>query len=149
MSTASLTAFGRFATIDIRAAVSWGGSMNTTKNPVGNPPHNHFLVLDLALRAAGTAIALVDKIPGKFKSLEDQVIRSASSVAANLAEGNGRIGRDRQHYFRIAYGSAKEVDVHLRILVGAGIIAESKATETLELFDRVRAMTWKLMHSNR
>ena len=123
--------------------------MNTTKNPVGNPPHNHFLVLDLALRAAGTAIALVDKIPGKFKSLEDQVIRSASSVAANLAEGNGRIGRDRQHYFRIAYASAKEVEVHLQILIGAGIIAESKATETLELFDRVRAMTWRLLHGSR
>ena len=87
--------------------------------------------------------------PGKFKSLEDQVIRSASSVAANLAEGNSRTGRDRQHYFRIAYGSAKEVDVHLRILVGAGIIAESKATETLELFDRVRAMTWRLLHASR
>ena len=123
--------------------------MNTTKNPTGNPPHNNLHALDLALQAAGTAIALVNRVPGKFKSLEDQVIRSASSVAANLAEGNGRIGRDRQHYFRIAYGSAKEVEVHLRSLVGAGIIAESKATETLELFDRDRAMTWSLMHSNR
>ena len=62
------------------------------------------------------AIALVAKVPGKFKSLENQVIRSASSVAVNVAEGAGRTGRDRIHYFRIAYASAKEVDVHLRRL---------------------------------
>ncbi len=114
-----------------------------------NPHRNPLKVLDLALRAAGTAIALVEKIPGKFKSLEDQVIRSASSVAANLAEGAGRKGRDRVHYFRIAYASAKEVDVHLRLLLGAGILDEAKTTEALELFDRVRAMVWRLMDASR
>ena len=97
----------------------------------------------------GRPFALVGSIPRKFKSLEDQVIRSASSVAANLAEGNGRTGRDRVHYFRIAYASAKEVDVHLRILAGAGVIDRAKANEALELFDRVRAMVWRLMGSNR
>ncbi len=113
-----------------------------------NPHRNPLKVLDLALRAAGTAIALVVKVPGKYKSLEDQVIRSASSVAANLAEGSGRMGRDRAHYFRIAYASAKEVDVHLRLLLGAGIINEAKTTEALELFDRVRAMIWRLMNTS-
>jgi four helix bundle protein len=124
--------------------------MNTTEAIMSSNPHrNPLKVLDLALRAAGTAIALVGKVPGKFKSLENQIIRSASSVAANLAEGAGRMGRDRVHYFRIAYASAKEVDIHLRILLGAGIIDEVKTTEALELFDRVRAMIWRLIHTNR
>jgi four helix bundle protein len=35
-------------------------------------------------------------------------------VPANLAEGHGWSGRDRLHFWRIAYASAKEVDSHLR-----------------------------------
>jgi len=119
--------------------------MNDTKNATVNPYRNPLRVLDLALRTAGTTIALVESVPGKFKSLQDQVIRSASSVPANLAEGAGRAGRDRIHHYRIAYSSAKEVDVHLRILAGAGVIDRAKTDEALELFDRVRAMTWKLI----
>ena len=138
------------ATLDIDFLQSLEDGMNTTEVIMLDTTHRNPLeALDLALRAAGTAIALVGTIPRKFKSLEDQVIRSASSVAANLAEGNGRVGRDRAHYFRIAYASAKEVDVHLRILAGAGAIDEAKTNEALELFDRVRAMMWRLMHSNR
>ena len=119
--------------------------MNDTKNAAVSLRNNRLRVLDLALRAAGTTIALVESVPGKFKGLQDQVIRSASSVPANLAEGSGRAGRDRIHHFRIAYSSAKEVDVHLQILTGAGVIDQAETDEALELFDRVRAMTWRLI----
>jgi len=102
-----------------------------------------------ALEAAGAAIKLVMKVPAPLKSMSDQVIRSASSVAANLAEGHGRTGRDRQHFWRIAYGSAKEVDSHLRLLAGVGAIDSSGAQNAIEGFDRVRAMTWRLMHPKR
>jgi four helix bundle protein len=74
------------------------------------------------------------------------VIRSASSVAANLAEGHGRTGRDRLHHDRIAYGSAKGIDTHLRLLAGAGAIDRHRADKTLRLFDDVCAMTWRLLH---
>jgi len=99
-----------------------------------------------ALEAAGIAIALVMRVPAPLKSLADQVIRSASSVPANLSEGHGRSGRDRIHHWRIAYGSAKEVDTHLRLLVGAGAINASRADSAIQLFDDVRAMTWRLLH---
>jgi four helix bundle protein len=77
------------------------------------------------------------------------VIRSASSVAANLAEGNGRSGRDRAHLWRIAYASAKEVDSHLRLLAQAGAIDRTRVDDALELFDQVRAMTWRLLYPPR
>jgi four helix bundle protein len=81
-----------------------------------------------------------------LKSIADQVIRSASSVPANLAEGHGRSGRDRLHYWRIAYASAKEVDGHLRLLEHIGAIDGSRAQLALESFDEVRAMTWRLLN---
>ena len=99
-----------------------------------------------ALEAAGDAITLVMRVPAPLKSIADQVIRSASSVAANLAEGHGRTGRDRLHFFRIAYASAKEVDSHMRLLAQAGAISRTKTERTLSTFDEVRAMTWRLLN---
>ena len=96
--------------------------------------------------AAGEALKLVTRVPAPLKSLADQVVRSASSVPANLAEGHGRSGRDRIHHWRIAYASAKEVDCHLRLLAQAGAIDISRTNNALRLFDEVRAMTWRLLH---
>ena len=99
-----------------------------------------------ALEAAATAIKLVMRVPAPLKPIADQVIRSASSVPANLAEGHGRIGRDRVHFWRIAYASAKEVDSHLRLLTAAGAVNETAANAALDGFDQVRAMTWCLLN---
>ena len=101
-----------------------------------------------ALEAAGIAISLVMRVPAPLRSLADQVIRSASSVPANLSEGHGHFGRDRLHHWRIAYGSAREVDTHLRLLIGTGAIDSSQAETSLQLFDDVRAITWRLLHPN-
>ena len=99
-----------------------------------------------AIEAAGIAIELVSRVPAPLKSLADQVIRSASSVPANLAAGHGRNGRDRIHHWRIAYASAKGVDCHLRLLCFTDAVPRGKATTALQLFDEVRAMTWRLLH---
>ena len=99
-----------------------------------------------ALEAAGITISLVMRVPAPLKSIADQVIRSASSVPPNLSEGHGRTGRDRMHHWRIAYGSAKEVDTHLRLLIHTDAIDSPRAREALILFDEVRAITWRLLH---
>jgi len=105
-----------------------------------------FDALEKATTAAGIAISLVMRVPAPLKPIADQVIRSASSVPANIAEGAGRSGRDRMHHYRIAYGSAKEVDTHLRLLIGTGAVTASSAENAVHLFDDVRAMTWRLLH---
>jgi four helix bundle protein len=120
--------------------------MNTQEVTMHQQPPTDFNVHSKALKAAGIAISLVLKVPAPLKSLADQVIRSASSVPANLSEGAGRSGRDRNHLYRIAYGSAKEVDSHLQLLIGTGAIDAARAETALRLFDDVRAMTWKLLH---
>jgi len=121
--------------------------MNEPEVTMSNPLTNTNLVAhEKALEAAGTAITLVMRVPALMKSIADQVIRSASSVPANLAEGHGRTGRDRLHFWRIAYASAKEVDSHLRLLAQAGVVDGTDAKRALETFDEVRAMTWRLLN---
>ena len=105
-----------------------------------------FIAHRKALEATGTAIKLAMRVPAPLRPIADQVIRSASSVPANLAEGHGRTGRDRLHFWRIAYASAKEVDSHLRLLLQAGVVNSTKATRAIETFDDVRAMTWCLLN---
>ena len=135
------------ATLDIGFHSGWWEGMNNQEVIMRNPVQQPGLIAHRkALEAAGIAISLVMRVPAPLKSLADQVIRSASSVPANLAEGHGRSGRDRNHHWRIAYGSAKEVDKHLRLLTGSGAIDGIQATTAINLFDEVRALTWRLLH---
>ncbi len=134
-------------TLDISYLTGVRKGMN---DPEVNMPNalktTRLLAHEKALEAAGDAISLAMRIPAPLKSIADQVIRSASSVPANLAEGHGRSGRDRMYHWRIAYGSAKEVDTHLRLLAYVRAVEPEDVQMALALFDEVRAMTWRLLH---
>ena len=126
--------------------------MNTTEVTMEqhrHPSKGRLEAHALALQATGIILQLAGKIPAPMKSVADQLIRASSSVALNLAEGNGRFGRDRVHHWRIAYGSALETSTALQILVAAEYIRAEKAAEAEALLDRVRAMTWRLIHPAR
>ena len=121
--------------------------MNDPEVTMSNAATNTNLIAhSKAIEAAGIAIKLVMRVPAPLKSIADQVIRSASSVPANIAEGHGRFGRNRLNHWRIAYASAKEVDSHLKLLTHAGAINQSGAQEAMDAFDQVRAMTWRLLN---
>ncbi len=109
-------------------------------------PNNHLIAYSTAIEAAGITLRLARTVPAPLKSLADQAIRAASSVPANLSEGQGRFGRDRFNHWRIAYASAMEVDTFLRLLNSAGVVDTAAAEEATQLFDQVRAMTWRLIH---
>ena len=138
---------GRFATLDPRRPGSRKGRvMNDPEVTMLEPPPKQLIALTTALEAASLALTLARRVPAPLTSLADQVVRSATSVAANLSEGHGRSGRDRRHHWRIAYASAKEVDTHLRLLAGAGAVDVGRARAAIELFDQVCAKTWRLLH---
>jgi len=109
-------------------------------------PNSQLIAYAKALQAGGIAIRLAMRVPAPLRSIGGQLIRSASSVPANLAEGQGRSGRDRLHHWRIAYGSAKETDTHLRLLLEAKAVDARQAQAALDLLDQVRAMIWRLLH---
>jgi four helix bundle protein len=125
----------------------WKEGMNDPEVTMNHTlPNSNLIVQRKAIEAAAVAIALVRRVPAPLKSVADQVIRSASSVPANLAEGHGRFGRDRAHHWRIAYASAKEVESHLRLLALSGAIPPGKASVASKLFDEFRAVTWRLLN---
>ena len=104
------------------------------------------VVQEVAEEAAGRTIRLVANVVPRVRSYADQVVRASGSVALNLAEGHGRLGRDKRYHYAVAYGSAQEASAALRILIAAQTIDLEEAATILNLLDRVGAMTWRLVH---
>ena len=87
--------------------------------------------LDTWKRARAIAreiIAIVNRLPKSVTAevTARQIIRSATSVGANIAEGHGRFSYAafRSHLL-IARGSATETDSWLTVLLDAGLIDEA------------------------
>ena len=106
---------------------------------------NGFQALERAVQAAAACINLVSRTKNMPGDMSSQITRAASSVPLNLAEGSGRAGKDRIHHFRIAYSSAREATTGIELLVACGSIGRKDAAEALELLDRTKAMTWRLI----
>jgi len=83
---------------------------------------NHYKELIFWQRAYETTmlvILLCRKLPKERVAdiLASQIIRSAASVGANIAEGFGRYkGKEYQRFLQVALGSANETDYWLTIL---------------------------------
>ena len=60
---------------------------------------------------------LCDRLPPRASSIVGQTRRSATSISANIAEGNGRASRaDYLRHLSIAHGSLKELESHLHFI---------------------------------
>ncbi len=105
-----------------------------------------FIALELALllvRALRGPLAALRRHDG---DLAGQVRRAASSVPLALSEGRRRAGRDRLHLFRVAGGSAAEVETALRVAVAWGYLDAEDLSEVFALLDRLGAILWRLAH---
>ena len=69
--------------------------------------------------------------------LHRQLRRASSSIALNLAEGSGRAGRDRKHHFRIARGSALEVEACLLVAQAWGALEDNELDTILPGLDEL------------
>ena len=47
--------------------------------------------------------------------LVSQMRRAVVSIPSNIAEGSRRTGKDRTHFYRIAYGSGSELETQIEI----------------------------------
>ncbi len=79
---------------------------------------------------ADSIVELTEHFPRGYGFLVDQLNRAALSIAANLAEGNGRFTKpDRRNFFFIARGSAQECVPLVEIARRRGLMDEVAASE--------------------
>ena len=81
-------------------------------------------------QAARLLVRDIYRLQQKFPKTEiyahgDQIIRSASSVTSNIAEGSGRkSNKEKVHFIEIAYGSLMEAFSQLQIAQDLGYLTE-------------------------
>ena len=81
--------------------------------------------------AGEIALKVIEALPSRtgriVPGLRTQAIRAATSVPANIAEGCSRESRQEfLHFLEIALGSHNELDAHLRVGRGAGLISATR-----------------------
>jgi four helix bundle protein len=87
---------------------------------------------------------LVARIRRHDRSLADQLVRAASSVALNVAEANYSDPGNRKARLFTAAGSANETRTALRLAVAWGYVPAEAALASEALLEQVLAMLWKL-----
>ena len=105
-----------------------------------------FDALRVALELIRALRPVIAKVRRSSRKEADQLQDAANSIARNLGEGSGRLGRDRRYSWSVAGGSAREVNSSLLICVAAGWIDDADLVDVAPLVDRELAMTWRLTH---
>jgi four helix bundle protein len=103
-------------------------------------PTPRFLVLEFAIHAIEVLRPIVERVRQCDRDLGEQLRRSLSSVALNVAEGNRSQGGHRLARFSTAAGSNSESRAALRVAVAWGYVTAGAIEPGEELLDRVGAM---------
>ena len=97
----------------------------------------YFLALELAVLGKG----LSERVPRGYRSLADQLIRSAPSIALLIAEGANRLtpGQKRQRFVE-ARGECGEAAATVEVLRLMDLVPENDSRHFSQKADRVAAM---------
>jgi four helix bundle protein len=104
------------------------------------------LVAGLSLEVIAALRPVVVRIKRCDRSLADQLVRAASSVALNIAEAELSDAGNRRARFFTAAGSANEALAALRVAAAWGYVAAAEAEPASALLRRVVGMLWGLTH---
>lgn len=104
----------------------WG-----TKTAINS--YRDLLVWQAAIELAVDCYSVTKAFPSaEMYGMTSQIRRSASSIAANIAEGYGRENTGSfAQYLRIAQGSLKELETHLILSDRIGIAQKNDVTRLL------------------
>ncbi len=103
-----------------------------------------FVAHQVAIQLVSSLRRSTEVLRQKDGALADQLRRAASSVLLNIAEGARRVGKDRAHHYRIAFGSAAEVGAALDVAAAWGYLDEAPLDEVRRLVDRELGLLWGL-----
>ena len=106
----------------------------------------NLIVSDLSLQMVAAVHPLIGRIKKRNRSLADQLVRAASSVALNVAEADYSDGGNKRARLFTAAGSANETRAALRVAVAWSYCTAKDAESSLALLDRILAILWRLTH---
>lgn len=110
--------------------------------------HEKLKVYQRAIEFSGWVSDIIREIQIK-NSIIDQLDRASSSIALNIAEGNGKFtGRDRCRYLDIARGSALECSSCLDIMLVKGMIEKSVLVHGKDILKEIVSMLVGLIKAN-
>lgn len=103
--------------------------------------HEKLKAYQEALRFIGWITPILDRLPHKVAA-KDQLDRASTSIALNLAEGNGKRSHpDRCRYFDIARGSGVECAACLDVLRVKKLLTDEEVAEGKTILVEVVSMT--------
>jgi four helix bundle protein len=101
------------------------------------------------MELAEESVRFAGRLPvRRLRGLRDQIERSAASIPANIAEGNGkqRTG-DYLRYLSIANGSLMELQTHVELATRVGLADAASVDRIKQLSDEVSRMLRGLVRS--
>jgi four helix bundle protein len=102
-----------------------------------------FVAADIAIEIGARLRPVTLAIRRGDAELADQIYRAAKSLALNVAEGGRRFGKDRSYHFRIAAGSAAEIQAALNFAVAWDLCAAE--SDLFALLHRELGILWGLV----
>ena len=113
--------------------------------------HRDLIVWQKAMDLVTSVYRLTDEFPkSELYGLTSQIRRSAGSIPANIAEGQGRrLGGEFLQFLAHARGSLLELDTHLEIAVRLGMLKKERHSALMEQLIEVRKLLNGLMRSIR
>jgi four helix bundle protein len=103
-------------------------------------------VWQIAMKLAEECYNITRKLPREeLFGLTSQIRRSAASIPANIAEGQGREHtKEFLNHLSIARGSLKELETHLLLSQRVGLLNEGNIQGAMALSERVSQMLSRL-----
>ena len=99
------------------------------------------IVYQKAVDFADKMASLTEKFPRGYRHLVDQLNRASVSIAANIAEGNGRFTvPDRRNFFGIARGSVQECVPLLELARRRGFLKDPVHSQRKEELEEIARM---------
>ena len=108
-----------------------------------------FIALQVSIEVVRALRPVLERLKRHDKSLADQLQRSMTGVALNLAEGAQRRGKDQTHLYRVAAGSAAEARIAVELGAALGHLDGIDVVAAGALLDRQAAVLHRLLHPRR
>jgi four helix bundle protein len=110
--------------------------------------HEKLKVYQAAIKFIIWLQEIMESVP-KRHAVYNQLDRSSTSIALNIAEGNGKYSpRDRCRYFDIARGSTLESAAALDVLVAKAIIGQNEIAPGKQILKDIVSMLVGLIKSH-